>query len=122
MYGVICLPLAGMSVIKRRIKCADLDDLSILRFIHSCRSVGCNQYARFSEIAEVVSVIHCGLLNDSAVPFNLMRAKLKRLHKRELINGCCCGCNGDFWLTLKGRFLLIGEELELPKRFYQLSN
>lgn len=104
----------------RRIKCADLDDLSILRFIHSCRNQPLG--AKFQDIAEVVSALNYDILQDSPIPFKLMRAKLKRLHKRELINGCTCGCRGDFTLAPKGLFLIIGDDLELPKRFYQLSN
>jgi hypothetical protein len=103
----------------RRIKCSDLDDMVILRFIHSCRT-GCA--AVTSDISAVLEVHHEELLKGGRIPFNLLKAKLKKLYKKELIEGCTCGCRGDYTLTLKGRCRIISEELELPKRFYQLSN
>jgi hypothetical protein len=33
-------------------------------------------------------------------------AKCHALLRRDLINGCVCGCRGDFNLTEKGRLLL----------------
>lgn len=37
------------------------------------------------------------------MPENLIRAKALKLIKRGLIDGCACGCRGDFSLTEKGR-------------------
>lgn len=36
------------------------------------------------------------------LPEKLVRAKLRKLYFRDLINGCPCGCRGDFQLTIKG--------------------
>lgn len=35
------------------------------------------------------------------VPFKVVRAKLDKLVRRKILNGCCCGCRGDF--TIKER-------------------
>jgi hypothetical protein len=40
---------------------------------------------------------------------NLLLAKMRSLLKRGLVDGCCCGCRGDFELTAKGRAAL-GDE------------
>lgn len=40
------------------------------------------------------------------VPAKVALAKAKRLIKRGLLNGCACGCRGDFELTDAGRELL----------------
>lgn len=39
-------------------------------------------------------------------PEKVMRAKLKSLRHRGLIDGCVCGCRGDFRITTAGRELL----------------
>lgn len=33
-----------------------------------------------------------------AAPSNLVRAKLDRLVRRRLVDGCACGCRGDFMI------------------------
>ena len=40
------------------------------------------------------------------VPDKLCRAKMASLMRRGLIDGCPCGCRGDYELTLKGRKFL----------------
>jgi hypothetical protein len=42
----------------------------------------------------------------SELPDNLFRAKMGQLMKRGLIDGCNCGCRGDYELTDKGREFL----------------
>ena len=39
-------------------------------------------------------------------PEKILRAKLSKMLRKGLVNGCCCGCRGDFTLTEKGRALL----------------
>ncbi len=36
-------------------------------------------------------------------PVKVVRAKLARMIKRGLLNGCACGCRGEFEVTEKGR-------------------
>lgn len=42
------------------------------------------------------------------MPSGLVRAKASRLIERGLLDGCTCGCRGDFELTTAGRGLLEG--------------
>lgn len=37
------------------------------------------------------------------VPPKVVHAKLRRLIRRGLVDGCYCGCRGDFSLTVNGR-------------------
>lgn len=37
-----------------------------------------------------------------AVPWKVLRAKARKLINRRLLDGCCCGCRGDFELTGAG--------------------
>lgn len=39
-------------------------------------------------------------------PEKLQYAVVSNLIKRGLVNGCCCGCRGDFVLTQKGADLV----------------
>ena len=43
-------------------------------------------------------------------PLKVALAKMRSLEKRGLITGCCCGCRGDFKLSVKGHRLLDGGE------------
>lgn len=40
------------------------------------------------------------------IPEKLAKAKMARLIKHGLVNGCTCGCRGDFELTAKGKLYL----------------
>lgn len=42
----------------------------------------------------------------------LVRGKMRRLISRGLVDGCCCGCRGDFTLTDKGREYLAAQTEE----------
>lgn len=41
----------------------------------------------------------------------LQYAAMRNLVKSGLVDGCCCGCRGDFVLTQKGRDLLDKESI-----------
>lgn len=40
----------------------------------------------------------------------VLRAKLSRMLRSGLVDGCCCGCRGDFVLTDKGRSRLAARD------------
>lgn len=53
-----------------------------------------------------------GIPDGPEAPYNLVRAKCARLIQRTLLDGCACGCRGDFELTETGRqYLEDGERL-----------
>jgi hypothetical protein len=43
------------------------------------------------------------------IPDKLLIAKMGKLIRSGLIDGCDCGCRGDFRITLKGREFLISD-------------
>jgi len=47
-------------------------------------------------------------------PAKLALAKMRRLIQRGLVDGCDCGCRGDFELTPKGRQWLAQASLKTP--------
>lgn len=73
-------------------RASDIDRAEVLDFIgshpgHSGIGVPMHAIAdRFPEFPEAV-----------------VRAKLNRMVRKGYLNGCTCGCRGDFTLTKKGR-------------------
>lgn len=68
------------------------------------------------QLDQLSSFHHCILLEGypnsvqqampANTPQNLVRAKMASLIRRGLVDGCGCGCRGDFMITDKGRFTL----------------
>ncbi len=77
------------------LQCKDIPDLPILEFLHRHHGRWAtwfgNQYDN--------SVTHA---MPSWIPEKLALAKMKVLIRRGLVDGCDCGCRGDFVLTEKG--------------------
>lgn len=74
------------------IQCKDIDEKPILKFLFKNK----------------ICILHDDYDNsiNKSFPYNtpqkLIIAKLYKLVKRGLIDGCCCGCRGDFSITNKG--------------------
>jgi len=77
----------------------DIDDIAILKYLDALPQ---HQFALLYKDAEY-SVFAA---MPDGVEFNLARAKMGKMIKRGLVNGCSCGCRGDFTITDKGRALL----------------
>ena len=52
----------------------------------------------------------------AGTPEKLVLAKMRRLINRGLVDGCGCGCRGDFELTAKGRQYLAATRHEPPNK------
>ena len=82
-------------------QCKDIPDIPILQFLAGfnedqwCFLCDRESHARF--------ILHA-MPHD--VPLKLARAKMAQLIHRKLVDGCSCGCRGDFVLTDKGREFL----------------
>ena len=70
----------------------DIDDLALLKFIDR----------KQIELGTWVSVWDMEP-PYSELPDKLFRAKMAKLIKRGLLDGCTCGCRGDYELTEAGR-------------------
>ena len=100
-------------------KCSDIPDKPILEFIMKHNDIGktknlvgwCNWY--FGDERDVHHVFPDG------VDDNLLLAKMRGLMKRGLIDGCDCGCRGDYVITAKGR-MILGESGK-PNIYERLS-
>ena len=93
---------------KRNLQCKDLSTYSILYFMLKFK------HEHYSMFSYVEHSIHKCFPNSSRLPNKLILAKLRKLIKRGYIEGCACGCRGDFKLKDQGRLYL-----KEPWRFYE---
>ena len=71
-------------------QCKDIPDEPILQFLLKAKGNFCSWYSVRNALPE------------NFTPKKLILAKMAQLIKRGLIDGCPCGCRGDFEITPKG--------------------
>jgi len=84
----------------------DIPVMPVLAFLESCRRAA----VPFPGAPGTLSVREDGSLLPNSVqhgmpvgvPKKLARAKMASLIHQKLVDGCVCGCRGDFKLTEKG--------------------
>lgn len=88
-------------------QCKDLPDMPILQFLADlqCRWGTWYDYTPRPEN----TVLHA---MPPGTPTKLALAKMRTLKRRSLIDGCFCGCRGDFELTGKGMAVLKTAQAE----------
>lgn len=100
----------GWKVIRKRRQCKDIPDVPILRFLagHGTpsddRQEWTNWFALTGDDWDRFSV-------RSAMPAwvdgTLALAKMRQMMHRGVVDGCSCGCRGDFVITDKGHDELL---------------
>ena len=75
------------------VQCKDVPTLPILKFLAGLEMWG-NWY--FGDENDVHQAMPAG------TPDKVVHAKMRQLIKRDLVDGCPCGCRGDFDITEKG--------------------
>lgn len=87
-------------------QCKDIPDEPILRFL----ATGKDKYDWFNWYFVDADGKPCNKNVRAAmpdwVPPKLALAKMRMLIRRDLVDGCPCGCRGDFVLTDRGRAVL----------------
>ena len=76
-------------------QCKDIPDLPILQFLDSLNGQWAIRYGDYDN-----SVTHA---MPKGTPDKLIITKMARLIQRGLVDGCSCGCRGDYVLTEKGK-------------------
>lgn len=84
-------------------QCKDIADLPILEFVAKHGGIGCHWFTSADQEWQLRSVRNA--MPDLPTE-KLALAKMRQLMKRGLVDGCDCGCRGDFELTDKGRAYL----------------
>lgn len=77
------------------LSCKEIPDKPIVEFLLKNKGSWCNWYL------ENEKDVRNGMPKNLASE-KLIHAKMKQLVKRGLVDGCLCGCRGDFEITEKG--------------------
>jgi hypothetical protein len=85
-------------------QCKDIPDLPVLQFLKQHEGRWCTWGDGYS-----MPTIQDAM--PEGTPCKLQRAKMKTLIKRNLVDGCGCGCRGDFKITRKGIELIENNTL-----------
>ena len=78
----------------KRLQCKDIPTLPILEHVKKHGGIGCTWY--FKDERNVTRAMPPGL------PEKLILAKMRNLMIKGLIDGCSCGCRGDYKITEEG--------------------
>lgn len=89
-------------------QCKDIPDVPVLAFLRSLSRSGTWLDYDPRPDNTVVQAMPAG------APRKLVLAKMRMLMKRGLVDGCGCGCRGDFELTDLGRAYLLRVERGAP--------
>lgn len=81
----------------KRIQCKDVSTLAILEFVKGLTQKGAS--ATWYDIEDDNTVRR---VIPMVVPNCVLRKKLDNLARKGLLDGCGCGCRGDFRITPKG--------------------
>lgn len=94
----------------------DIPDIEFLRAVAQCQDRdywGGYHWAVRDDVTRVLGGLarNANVPSDEVpgVPWKVVLAKFRRVRDRGLVDGCDCGCRGDFELTPLGRALLTGE-------------
>jgi len=86
-------------------KCKDIPDIPILEFLSKFEEgMWCNWYEIEPGKSWSSRSVRNAMPKDT--PAKLVLAKMRMLMRRELVQGCGCGCRGDFEITQRGREFL----------------
>ena len=83
-------------------QCKDIPDRPILQFLASLNGEWANWCSGSDR--------DVGLALPADTPGKLKLAKMRQMIRRGVVDGCPCGCRGDFVITEKGK-----AELEVTK-------
>ncbi|WP_422930077.1 hypothetical protein [Singulisphaera sp. PoT] len=85
-----------------RLQCKDLPELPILRTLAAKYRAEVARNPKYPHpVISRWDLVELGAF-PPATPEKLVRAKLAMLIRRGLVDGCPCGCRGDFEITPKG--------------------
>ena len=80
---------------KIKMQCKDVPMVPILKFLLRHEGHWCNW--TFGNDKDVCTVM------PEDVPLKVVHAKMRLLIKKKYVDGCPCGCRGDFEITKKGK-------------------
>lgn len=88
--------------VRKALQCKHISDTAILLFLAKNPTQWHNWCAD--------NEFNISMAMPDNAPGRLILAKMKRLIQRQLVEGCYCGCRGDFVITQKGLDHLQNQE------------
>lgn len=82
-------------------KCKDIPDKPILKFLLRHRG----RWATWSNDSKFMPTVVNAM--PKGIPRKLVLAKMRMMIRRGVVDGCGCGCRGDFEITKKGELELL---------------
>lgn len=79
----------------------DVPDVPVLRFLRDLDGKWASWFAQGDTLMPTVATAM-----PIETPEKVRLAKMRQLIKRGLVDGCDCGCRGDFVITTAGRAFL----------------
>ena len=79
-------------------QCKDIPTQPILKFVSIHGGIGCHWF----NLEHSERSVRHAMPNGFELPDNLVHAKMRQLIAKGLVDGCHCGCRGDFEITEKG--------------------
>ena len=89
-----------MTITAPTMKCKNIPDRPVLQYLLLHKGQPCNWCWAERNVAEAM---------PAETPDKLVLAKMRQLIKRGLVEGCGCGCRGDFEITAKGEVFLSAD-------------
>lgn len=80
-------------------QCKDIPEEPILRFLESLNGTWANWFS-----ADFENSVRRAI--PPGTPDKLVHAKMVMMIRKGVVDGCPCGCRGDYVLTDKGRAIL----------------
>jgi len=80
-------------------QCKDINEQPILEFLLKHEGQWCNWY--FGDDRDIRQVF------PTNCPPKLLLAKMQKMGRKGLVDGCFCGCRGDYEITEKGKQELL---------------
>lgn len=103
-------------VIRRRRQCKDIPDVPILRFLasHGTPSDARQEWTNWFSLQGDAEWDRYSvrLAMPAWVTGSLALAKMRQMMQRGVVDGCNCGCRGDFVLTARGHDELLKRDPE----------
>jgi hypothetical protein len=84
-----------------KLQCKDIPTLPILKYVAEHGGIGCTWFDPETWNRTVRHAMPPG------IPEKLILAKMRNLISKGLVDGCSCGCRGDFEITEKGQARIL---------------
>ena len=96
-------------ITQNKIQCKHIPDVQMIALVRKCQRMPRTIVNYWGIDKDPISFYDLSTTNFDLlteiwynVPPKVMQAKLKKLIKRGLLDGCACGCRGDFEVTEAG--------------------